>query len=221
MARAAARPAPPRPATRRRRDPPATRQAILAAARAMMAEHGPAGLTVSDVARRAGVNRGTAYQHFPTREAVVAAVLAETFRATKATLDAAAPDALDMRIDQTVRYFVDHPEVVRLSLFRLLGGVPNPREDLWSDYLGRVRHFAGGAGAEANVDADMLAVILLGATLLWAMRVHTGAERATDTDRYLRELKRLLLFGVVHPERHPDLVRAVRRTKPTDKPRRR
>jgi len=141
---------------------------------------------------------------------LIAAVLDSTFRSTKATLDAGAPDTLDARIDQTVRYLVEHPELVRLSLFRILGGIPNPREDLWTDYRGRVQHVVEGQGGQPDVDADMLAVILLGATLLWSMRVHTGAERPDATDRYLREVKRLLLFGVVRPERHPDLVRSVR-----------
>jgi AcrR family transcriptional regulator len=203
-------PSPDRPHRRRPRDPPATRAAILAAARAMMAERGPASLTLSDVARRAGVNRGTAYQHFATRDAVIAAVLDGTFRATKAALDAGARDTLDARIDRTVRHLVDHPEVVRLSLFRLLAGVPNPREDLWSEYLDHGRRLVSGPGGRPGADADMLAVILLGATLLWSLRVHTGAERAAATGRYLRELKRLLLFGAIRPERRPGLVRSVR-----------
>jgi AcrR family transcriptional regulator len=171
----------------------------------MMSEHGPAGLTLSDVARRAGVNRGTAYQHFATRDEVVAAVLDNTFGSAKATLDPGGATTLEKHIDQTVQYFVDHPEVVRLSLFRLLDGIPNPREDLWSDYLGRLRDLVGDG--QPGVDADMLAVILL-----WSMRVQTGAERPANTSRYLRELKRLLLFGVVRPEHHPDLARAVRGT---------
>lgn len=203
--------APARARRRRERDPAATREAILTAARAMMAEHGPAGLTLTEVARRANVNRGTAYQHFATRDEVIAAVLDTTFASTKATLDADAPDTLEARIDQTVRYLVAHPELVRLSLFRILGGVPNPREDLWADYRDRVRALVAGPGGQPDVDADALAVILLGGTLLWSMRVHTGVEPPAATDRYLRELKRLLLHGVLRPERHPELARSVRR----------
>jgi AcrR family transcriptional regulator len=46
----------------------ATRQRLLAAAVACLAEHGWAGSTVSVVALRAGVSRGAAQHHFPTRE---------------------------------------------------------------------------------------------------------------------------------------------------------
>jgi AcrR family transcriptional regulator len=191
------------------RDPETTRATILAAAQTMMAEHGPGGLTVSDVARRAGVNRGTAYQHFPTRDRLVAAVLDRLGRGTKQALDIAAPDALDARIDGTVEYFVKHPELVRLSLFRMLGGIPHPSEDLWLDYLERMRQFAASPGARDGIDGDMLAVILLGATMLWSLRVQSGGATAAGTRRYLRELKRLMLYGVIRPERHADVVRAL------------
>ncbi|MET8407495.1 TetR/AcrR family transcriptional regulator [Streptomyces sp. NPDC005195] len=46
----------------------ATRQRLLAAAVACLAEHGWAGSTVAVVAERAGVSRGAAQHHFPTRE---------------------------------------------------------------------------------------------------------------------------------------------------------
>jgi AcrR family transcriptional regulator len=46
----------------------ATRQRLLAAAVACLAEHGWAGSTVLVVAERAGVSRGAAQHHFPTRE---------------------------------------------------------------------------------------------------------------------------------------------------------
>ncbi|MEU3197277.1 MULTISPECIES: TetR/AcrR family transcriptional regulator [unclassified Streptomyces] len=46
----------------------ATRQRLLEAAVACLAEHGWSGSTVSAVAERAGVSRGAAQHHFPTRE---------------------------------------------------------------------------------------------------------------------------------------------------------
>ncbi|MET9761418.1 TetR/AcrR family transcriptional regulator [Streptomyces sp. NPDC006372] len=45
-----------------------TRQRLLEAAVSCLAEHGWAGSTVSVVAERAGVSRGAAQHHFPTRE---------------------------------------------------------------------------------------------------------------------------------------------------------
>lgn len=198
------------------RDPDATHELILAAAQAMMAEQGPGGLTVSDVARRAGVNRGTAYQHFPTRERLVAAMLERLGRGTKQLLDATAPASLDRRIDQTVEHFVRNPELVRLSLFRMLAGIPHPTAELWQGYVDRMRALAASPGARSDADGDMLAVILLGATMLWSLRVQSGGASPAATRRYLRELKRFMLYGVIRPEDHADVVASVRGTATTD-----
>ncbi|GGU02816.1 MULTISPECIES: TetR/AcrR family transcriptional regulator [Streptomyces] len=53
----------------------ATRQRLLEAAVSCLAEHGWAGSTVSVVAERAGVSRGAAQHHFPTREALFTAAV--------------------------------------------------------------------------------------------------------------------------------------------------
>ena len=58
---------------RRKRDPQGTREAILEAARTRLAVDGPEGISLSEVAQLAGVNRGTAYQHFETREKLITA----------------------------------------------------------------------------------------------------------------------------------------------------
>jgi AcrR family transcriptional regulator len=197
----------------RTRDPDATRESILHAAQAMMAERGPVGLTVSDVARRAGVNRGTAYQHFPTREELVAEVLARQARRAKSVIDAAAPASLNDRIDQTIDYFADHPELVRVSMFRLLAGVPQPT-DYWAGYIAWVERFTGDSPGRASVDAEVLSVILLGGMLLWQLGVHGRPADAAGLRRLKREIKRLLLFGAVRPEANPDLLAAIGAARP-------
>ncbi|MEV6929792.1 TetR family transcriptional regulator [Dactylosporangium sp. NPDC051485] len=77
-----------------RADAVRNRQRILAAARAAFAEEGPA-VSLDDVARRAGVGPGTVHRHFPTKDALFAAVIAERLRdlTTLAGELAANPDA--------------------------------------------------------------------------------------------------------------------------------
>src|SRR5580692_8478225 len=48
-----------------------TRERILAAARELLSEVGPAGLTYSELAERAGVTRQTLYRHWPARSALL------------------------------------------------------------------------------------------------------------------------------------------------------
>ena len=54
-----------------------TRERILAAARELLAEAGPAGLTYSLLADRAGVTRQTLYRHWPTRAALLVDLILE------------------------------------------------------------------------------------------------------------------------------------------------
>jgi len=64
------------PTTRkRRRDPEASRAAILEAARAAFAERGYARATIREIAQRAGVTHGLVMRHFPSKEQLFIAAM--------------------------------------------------------------------------------------------------------------------------------------------------
>lgn len=56
-----------------------TERGILRAARALLAEQGPAGLVMRAVARRAGITAGAIYRHFPDKQALVDRVVGLAF----------------------------------------------------------------------------------------------------------------------------------------------
>ena len=58
----------------------ATRQAILSAAKSLLAEQGRDALNMSRVARRARINRGTTYLHYDSREALLLDTLEDVSR---------------------------------------------------------------------------------------------------------------------------------------------
>jgi AcrR family transcriptional regulator len=65
------------------------REALLQAALQTIAEVGPAAFTLREVARRAKVSHNAPYRHFPSKDALLAAVAAQGFRElTQAMLDA-------------------------------------------------------------------------------------------------------------------------------------
>ena len=64
-----------------RADARRNRERILEAARYACAEHG-ASVQIDDVARGAGVGVGTVYRHFPTKDLLIEALVAEKFRIT-------------------------------------------------------------------------------------------------------------------------------------------
>jgi len=72
-------PSPPRKRSGDRRDPDATRRALLAAAAALFAERGFDGVSVEDVAERAQVNKALISYHFGGKRALYVAVLESGF----------------------------------------------------------------------------------------------------------------------------------------------
>jgi AcrR family transcriptional regulator len=71
-----------------RADARRNRERILVAARDACARHG-ANVQIDDVAREAGVGVGTVYRHFPTKDALIEALVAEKFRLTTENIRAA------------------------------------------------------------------------------------------------------------------------------------
>ncbi len=63
-----------------RADARRNREKVLTAARAVFSEHGR-DAQMDDVARRAGVGVGTVYRHFPTKEALIEALMVASFEA--------------------------------------------------------------------------------------------------------------------------------------------
>jgi AcrR family transcriptional regulator len=96
-----------------------TRAALLAAARAILEEHGFEALTMTAVGEHAGVTRRSVYLHFPTRASLVAALFdfnAET-EGLQASLERvwAAPDgasALDAWASHLAEY---HPRLLAVD----------------------------------------------------------------------------------------------------------
>src|SRR5919206_2825813 len=72
-----------------RADARRNREKVLAAARTVFSENGR-DAQMDDVARRAGVGVGTVYRHFPTKEALIEALMVDAFE----TIAAHARDAL-------------------------------------------------------------------------------------------------------------------------------
>jgi AcrR family transcriptional regulator len=63
------------PPPKRRRNPEASRAAILEAAREVFNEHGYAGATIREIAKRAGVTHGLVMRHFGTKEQLLVQAL--------------------------------------------------------------------------------------------------------------------------------------------------
>ncbi len=192
---------------RQRRNPDKTRRRILDAARTLAAERGPESLRVSDVAHAAGVNRTTAYQHFRTRDDLVAAVMGEFgYEVTNMLTENHGRKDL---IDFMLRYLIEHQEIARLWTYLLLSDVEWHEEEGWQRYHQYMRTLASSPHAPAGIDVEMLARLLqtsvLGASLMIHRQAADEKQRKRISDRYIREFTRLLLYGAINPEEWPEL----------------
>jgi AcrR family transcriptional regulator len=80
-----------------RRDPRGTRQALLRAGASLFAERGFDGVSVEDVADRAGVNKALISYHFGGKRALYAGILESAFASMAERLHAIERDAADAR----------------------------------------------------------------------------------------------------------------------------
>ncbi|MFD1613230.1 TetR/AcrR family transcriptional regulator [Sphingomonas tabacisoli] len=207
---------------RRTRDPVATREAILAAARTLIARDGPDGLSLSEVAQLAGVNRGTAYQRFSTREKLVEATLESVsnmlFEATFGSSEAvAAKDVIEidvLALTQALADFaINNPALCRIWFLQLLASEHPDEDRFMHQYLESFRAFAETEYAVPGIDSEIVTLMTLSANFLWPVwaKAHekSDEERRKLARRFVDEALRMSMFGTMRAERYPELARRV------------
>ncbi len=206
------------PSKRRIRDPKATREAILEAALTLLAKDGPEGISLSEVAARAGVNRGTAYQHFETREKLIAAtadwVSDKMFRAVfgdPASVGERRVGEVDIAAltERLAIYAMDNPELCRIWLLQVLASPDPSRDPFWREYQGSLARFTATDLAQPGVDSEVLSVINLAGAFLWPIWARSHAKSDTDrkdlAHRFAQEILRLSMYGSLKSGHYPEI----------------
>jgi len=99
------------------------RVALVRAAGALLRESGPAGLTLREAARRAGVSHGAPYRHFANREALLSEVALEGFARLSEALREAAPRGGRAVAQAYVRFALEQPQRFRLMFWGESGSI--------------------------------------------------------------------------------------------------
>ena len=203
----------------RRRNPEVTREDILAAAQTVLASDGPDGLSLSKVANLAGVNRGTTYQHFETREDLIKATVASVSQLLSNSVfgppgeDGEPADGGQRPVYNVVTALVDfaveNPELSRIWLFEILSS-ENPDQDVFfRQFLQSTQRMADNDYSEDDIDSEVLSVIFLAGYFLWPLwvksRAKTAKQRRAMALRMRREVLRLSLHGTLRAEFFPQL----------------
>lgn len=223
--------------SRRKRDPESTRISILEAAKTILAQDGAEGLSVSSVAKLAGVNRGTAYQHFKLKEDLIRATLDwvshQLLEAAfeRGDLDGETPEGLpppdlehlpdvisgmaafNLRLAE---YAIDNPNIGRIWLYDVLSR-KNPRDDVfYKRFAQAIQGLADSDASYKDMDVEVLAVIMLTGYFLWPVWVGSHAKtkkgRKQMAQRFAAEVLRLSMHGVLHADSHAILNNYLRKS---------
>ncbi len=206
---------------RAKRDPLRTREAILEVAGKLVAKDGLEALSVSQVAQLAGVNRGTAYHHFPTREELLSTTKAwvseKLCREVFGEVDknGERPPRRDPGevVESLANFAMENPEFCRVWLYDVLSSSEPTNDPFWNLYRSHIDSFVDSDFAQPGVDGDVHAVLMLVSVFLWPVwaraHSHTAAGRKRMAKRFSDEVLRLILNGALRREKFPALAAQV------------
>jgi AcrR family transcriptional regulator len=142
------------------------RRELLDSASSLIAEHGVAGLRVSDVTERTDIALGSFYSHFQTKDEIVAAVVEDTVTSLADAigdvgdnLDDPA-EAMSVGTRKLIELCRTDPELARL-LVRLDDGEHRFQELIWPR-ASRIMRNGAGIGRFPITDPDLMLTIAIG-----------------------------------------------------------
>ncbi|MGJ6963800.1 TetR family transcriptional regulator [Streptosporangium sp. G11] len=151
---------------KRRRDPEASKAAILEAARAAFAERGYARATIREIAQRAGVTHGLVMRHFPSKEQLFIAAMPGS-----SDLDDLMPGAPETLPERIAQAYVDRMEKADgndpfIALIRSVASDEQSATRLYAAMRQRSieSYRTVVAGADADERIDLLGAHLIGVT---------------------------------------------------------
>jgi len=137
------------------------RAALVASGMRALAENGIDGISLRDVARRAGVTPPAVYRHFQDKDQLVDAIAAECLERLYATTAAAIAKASDNPLARFrhagiayVQFAVAHPEHFRVIGIPGLRDRLSPEQRASFDELDRAQHADLAAGQKAGLISD-------------------------------------------------------------------
>ncbi|WP_433498258.1 TetR family transcriptional regulator [Sphaerimonospora sp. CA-214678] len=185
---------------KRRRDPEASKAAILQAARSAFAERGYARATIREIAQRAGVTHGLVMRHFPSKEQLFIAAMPGSSNLDD--LMPGTPDALPERIAQA---YVDRMESTDGNdpFIALIRSVASDEQTATRLYIAMQQRSIESyrtvvTGPDADERIDILGAHLIGVTFSrYVIGVGPLADMSSEhLVRHLTRTLRGILLGV-------------------------
>ena len=177
-----------------RADAERNRIRLLETAKATFAEKG-SGASLDEIARTAGVGAGTLYRHFPTRDALVAAVYRnETEQLVVAATRLAETHPPVMALREWLLLFVDYI-ATKHGMYEVLNSIVGGTSDLYSASTAQVKQAMANlvdravASGDIRLDLDPL-------DLLRALASVVNVSSGPDGKRAAKRLVDILIAGI-------------------------
>lgn len=167
-------------------------KAILDATSALIAEKGVDGFTISEVGRRAKINRALVYHYFQDRNNLVA----QTINHILSRYQAAGLEAGVEAIEGSLRMHIEHPEIARFFFEMLLNRRSLQGLGPWlREAIAALERFQQKSGLPAGFDPTFVGVIAMLAQLSWgfsrqemARLLEMSVEEADE--RFIAQIRR-------------------------------
>jgi AcrR family transcriptional regulator len=177
-----------------------TRELLMKTAMLLMAEVGEQAVSVSEVARRAGVTRPGAYYHFKKKEDLIAAVEEKLDKELIYTLDRSF--AKRQSFEDASDLSTEDLSLLRIRIQQMLRNGAH-KDPLIAHYRKLFRWHAKHGHLRDGVDPDMSAIITASASLVGLFLVLKGAssvgERAKQAKRFRKTYMTFVFEGIFTP----------------------
>jgi AcrR family transcriptional regulator len=174
-----------------RADARRNRDRVLRTAQQLFAAEG-LGVSLDEIARRAGVGPGTVHRHFPTKEALYLAVATDELRQLVAEGDVLAatddPAAVFTMLSRMMANGAENVAVksaLAAAEFDLRTAAPDVAADLIRHVAGLLERAHAAGAVRHDVTADDLMALVAGA---FAAIRHAGAEHSRNRSAHIAQL---------------------------------
>lgn len=142
------------------RDADRTRSAILSASTQLFAEKGFIGASISDIAEIVGVSKSSIYHYFPSKEAILHALIDSFAQEVDVLIEAAAKYKLSPEkiLTEFAEILLRHQDAVRLAPTLMPGAPEEIRELLFRQHKNMLKVLTPGLPSKEKMMRGMLAL---------------------------------------------------------------
>ncbi len=175
--------------------------AILDATGEIISEIGITGFTISQVARRAGVNRSLIYHYYQNRDNLVAHAIDRLMTRYDTPESTLGGDA----VARSARMYIEHPEIGRFIFQILLSGGPLLRlGERLADTIAHVDSLRRQQAAHSDADFPLSMIVIGLSQMAWSfsrkeMANVLGISVEEADERFVQEMHRVSELGLKTP----------------------